>query len=140
MKKRIAPLLAVMCLLFALVFSGCSGKPTLEDYFNSDAMQTMLDTVTQQYEAQGMGVNIFAQGDEMHYEFTLKDVETTEEDRSTYTQQLQAGMDSNASTFEGIADDVKDAVSNDNVVVVVTYLDGAGNELLTQSYSADAAQ
>jgi hypothetical protein len=139
MKKRILTLTAAVCLLLTLVLSACGGKPTLEEYFNSDAMQTIVSATAEQYEAQGIGVEMYASGDELHYDFTINGLETTEADRETYAQALQETLDASGDSFVDTAAQIKDAVTNEAVTVVVTYLDGAGNELVSQSYSsADA--
>ena len=116
-----------------------TGLSSLEDYMNSEIMQSTLASTVEQYEAQGMGVNIYAEGDELRYEFTISDLETTEDDRAIYTESLQAGMEATADTFRSMAAQIKAAVTNDEVIVVVTYLDGAGNELLSQSFSSNDA-
>lgn len=116
-----------------------SGLASLEDYFNSDDMQSVIASTVEQYEAQGMGVKMYAQGDELRYEFTINDLETTEDDRAVYAETLQAGLEATADTFRSMAAQMKDAVSNNEVIVVVTYLDGAGNELFSQSYSSNDA-
>lgn len=139
MKKRILALTAALCLLFALVLTGCGGKQSLEDYFNSDAMQKLVSATAEQYEAQGIGVEVYASGDELHYDFTVNGLETTEEDRATYAETLQPVLDESASSFVDTASQIKNAVTNDEVVVVVTYLDGSGNELISQSYSSNDA-
>lgn len=45
-------------------------------------------------------------------------------------------MESAASTFQDTADQAKEVVTNDTVTVVVSYFDGDGNVLYTQSFTA----
>ena len=116
------------------------GSVTLEDFFNSDTMQAVVEATAEQYEAQGISSTMYAEGNELRYEFTMTSIgETTEEERAVYAEALKAGMETNADAFQSTADQVKSVVSNDEVVVVVTYLDGAGNVLYTQSFSSSDA-
>lgn len=117
-----------------------NGESDLENYVNSDAMQTVFDTLKEQYESQGITTEIYAEGNELRYEFTMNDLETTEEDRELYEQILKESLEGNEDAFIDTAVQAKEAVSNDVVVVVVTYLDGAGNVLYTQSYSSEDAE
>ena len=103
-------------------------------------MQTVFDTLKEQYESQGITTEIYAEGNELRYEFTMNDLETTEEDRELYEQILKESLEGNEDAFIDTAVQAKEAVSNDVVVVVVTYLDGAGNVLYTQSYSSEDAE
>ncbi len=114
--------------------------PSLEDYFNSGIMQTAIDATKKQYEGQGISVDMYAEGDELHYDFALSDIETTDEDRAAYSDSLKASMEANADTFLNTAVQVKEAVSNEKVVVIVSYFDAAGNELYSQSFSSDDAE
>lgn len=120
--------------------SSDSDLPTLEEFFNSDMMQAMVSAFKEQYEAEGIQATMYAQGDELWYEFTLAD-ELTEEDRSYFAEALQTSIGAEADTYLNSAAQMKSAVSNDVVIIVVSCLDGAGNELFSQSFSsADAAQ
>ena len=76
--------------------SGSEEGVTLEDYFNSDAMQEL----------------------------------------AAFSDALAASMESAASTFQDTADQAKEVVTNDTVTVVVSYFDGDGNVLYTQSFTA----
>ena len=128
MKKRILSLAAASCLLLILAACGggdapqeespsgapaseapvqesapaqdSSGLPTLEDYFNSDAMQELVDATAAQYGEEGTSAAMYA---------------------------------------ESTAAELKSMVSNEEVVVVVTFMDGAGNVLYSQSFSSNDA-
>lgn len=139
MKKRILSLAAAACLILSL--AACGDKPSLESYLNSDEMQSTLSSTVEQFEAQGMGVEVYAEGDELRYEFTISSLTgLSDDDRALYAETLQAAMDAVSTTFEDIAAQVSDAVSNDSVTVVVTYLDGDGGELFSQSFSPAEAE
>ena len=128
MKKRILSLAMAACLALSmmLTLSAC-GKKNLEEYFNTDTMQKLVTSSVEQYESQGM---------ELHYDLTLTTIETTDDDRSVYAEALEAGLAETAQTFVDAAKDVQKSVSNETVLVVVTYFDAAGVELASQSFSS----
>lgn len=162
MKKRIFALLTMVCLAVSLAACGGdateettsdttsqsttssessdSDLPSLEDYFNSDVMQSFVDTAKSQYEQEGISAKLYAEGDELRYEFSMDDVVTTEEERPALAEALKASTEANAESYASTAAQIKEGVSNDVVIVVVSFFDGEGNELYTQSFSsADAA-
>lgn len=116
-----------------------TGLPTLEEFMSSDLMQTTLDTAISQYE-EGFEVALYAEGDQLHFDFTVTSLpETTEEERTLYADVLKGTMESAGTTFNAVASQVKDSVSNEVVEVVISYLDGAGNVIYSVTYSsADA--
>ena len=164
MKKRVLSVAAIACLILSLV--ACSGNgggetpsaslpetetpapvetddsglPTLEDYFNSSLMQSVIETAKEQYGTDGVSVELYASGNELRYDFTMEDLETTEEERAEMQDELKATMEPNVETFTNTAAQMKSVVSNTEVIVVVTYLDGAGNELYSQSFSSKDAE
>lgn len=110
---------------------------TLEDYFNSDAMQALVESTKEQYEEQGITAAMYAEGDELKYDFTVTTMTgLSEEELTAFSDALAASMESAASTFQDTADQAKEVVTNDTVTVVVTYFDGDGNVLYTQSFTS----
>ena len=96
MKKRLIALLTMMCVAVSLAACGGSATqeettsdttaetttssdasdsdlPSLEESFAADGeeVQSMLDAMQAQYEDQGISVKLYAEGDEMHYDFTI---------------------------------------------------------------------
>ena len=157
MKKRLIALLTMMCVAVSLAACGGSATqeettsdttaetttssdasdsdlPFLEESFAADGeeVQSMLDAMQAQYEDQGISVKLYAEGDEMHYDFTIDNVVATEE----LTEALKAGTEASATSYYELAKTVKDSVSNDVVIVVLTFFDGEGNELYSQSFSS----
>lgn len=117
--------------------SGSEEGVTLEDYFNSDAMQALVESTKEQYEEQGITAAMYAEGDELKYDFTVTTMTgLSEEELAAFSDALAASMESAASTFQDTADQAKEVVTNDTVTVVVTYFDGDGNVLYTQSFTA----
>ena len=128
MKKsnRVLSLLVVACM--ALSLAACGGDDAAQGSSSAASVSS------------GAEQTMYAEGNELRYEFTMTSIgETTEEERAVYAEALKAGMETNADAFQSTADQVKSVVSNDEVVVVVTYLDGAGNVLYTQSFSSSDA-
>lgn len=163
MKKRIFALCAAACLAFSITACGGgsdtqdaatdsteqtaeteesadSGLPSLEEYFNSDAMQSMVDAAKEQYEEEGISAELYAEGDELRYDFTMTDIVTTEEERPALAEALQTSTEANADSYINTATEAKAAVSNDTVTVVLTFMDGEGNVLYTQSFSSEDAE
>ena len=117
--------------------SGSEEGVTLEDYFNSDAMQALVESTKEQYEEQGITAAMYAEGDELKYDFTVTTMTgLSEEELAAFSDALAASMESAASTFQDTADRAKEVVTNDTVTVVVSYFDGDGNVLYTQSFTA----
>ena len=167
MKKRIVSMAAVVCLALSLSACGGGGDTadntaqettgqtetadtadtadtaegmTLEDYFNSDVMQAMVNAAKEQYSEEGIEAEMYAEGDELRYVFTMTDVETTEDERAVLAEALKVSTESSADSFIDTAVQAKEVVTNDEVIVVVTYMDGAGNELYSQSFSSADAE
>lgn len=166
MKKRILSLAAASCLLLTLAACGgdapqespsgapaseapvqesapaqdSSGLPTLEDYFNSDAMQELVDATAAQYGEEGTSAAMYAEGNELRYDFTIDSLETSEEERAVYAEALQSSTEAGADAYRSTAAELKSMVSNEEVVVVVTFMDGAGNVLYSQSFSSNDAE
>lgn len=167
MKKRIVSMAAVVCLALSLSACGGGGDTadntaqettgqtetadtadtadtsdgmTLEDYFNSDVMQAMVNAAKEQYSEEGIEAEMYAEGDELRYVFTMTDVETTEDERAVLAEALKASTEASADSFIDTAKQAKEVVTNDEVIVVVTYMDGAGNELYSQSFSSADAE
>ena len=165
MKKRILSLAVMLCLVFSLAACGGDSSKesttqetaieesttqettedtsdseegvTLEDYFNSDAMQALVESTKEQYEEQGITAAMYAEGDELKYDFTVTTMTgLSEEELTAFSDALAASMESAASTFQDTADQAKEVVTNDTVTVVVSYFDGDGNVLYTQSFTA----
>ena len=84
MKKRIVSMAAVVCLALSLSACGGGGDTadntaqettgqtetadtaegmTLEDYFNSDVMQAMVNAAKEQYSEEGIEAEMYAEGD-----------------------------------------------------------------------------
>ena len=100
-------------------------------------MQALVESTKEQYEEQGITAAMYAEGDELKYDFTVNTMTgLSEEELTAFSDALAASMESAASTFQDTADQAKEVVTNDTVTVVVSYFDGDGNVLYTQSFTA----
>lgn len=117
-----------------------SSLPTLEEFMSSDTMKTTIEAAIGQTESEDFTVDLYAEGNQLHFDYTVTSLpETTEEERALYAGVLESSMESAGDAFSTVASQVKDAVSNEVVEVVISYLDGAGNVIYSATYSsADA--
>lgn len=110
---------------------------TLEDYFNSDTIQALMESTKEQYEEAGITVDMYAEGDELRYDLTVNTATgLSEEDRAIYSDAFKESTEAAEEAYQDTADQAKKIVSNDTVTVIVTYFDGDGNVLYTQSFTA----
>lgn len=138
-KKRTVSLILVVCMAISMMvtMTAC-GKKSLEDYMNSSAMQKMVETYTDQYESQGMGMKMYAEGDDLHMDVVMNDITSpSSEELAIYQEALETELENQRSTFEDMANQMKDACSNSTVNVVVTYLASDGTtELGSMSFAS----
>ena len=114
-----------------------SSLPTLEEFMNSDMMKTTIEAAIGQTESEDFTVDLYAEGNQLHFDYTVTSLpETTEEERTLYADVLKGTMESAGTTFNAVASQVKDSVSNEVVEVVISYLDGAGNVIYSVTYSS----
>ena len=131
-KKKIITLVATIMLLVTstLALAGC-GSTTLEDYVNgdSDAQQQLSDLESSLGE--GGSVTIKDNNIEMIYKYgeTYDDATV-----SAMKTQLEKGMTSMDSTFQGLVDELKDESGIDDASMTIIYQDASGTELYSKTY------
>ncbi len=106
---------------------------TVEDFVNSDLMQTQLDSMKSSLDDDTMSIELTGEGNKLIYTFTYKDLEGV--DAATLGPALESSLENMASTFESIASSLKSAVEVDDPVVVVTYLGPDGEELCSKEFT-----
>lgn len=132
--KAIATAL-VMTLMLAM--TACGNKDAaLEKYFQTDEMQQMVQEAKDSVEGSGMSIEILAEGNTLIYEYTFEDGSFDESMIDAVKEQLVSGLESEASTFEGIASDLNDELKVDNSKVVVRYFYN-GESLAESEYSTN---
>ncbi len=134
MKKHLKRLLAgVLAVLMALSLVACSSKyKTMQDYVNSSEVQEQIASVKEEVESAGMQIEVKGEGNKFIYVYTLDINDVPDEVAS----QLESGLTAQASTFEELAEALKQEVQVDNPVVVVQYVDSDGKEIYSQEFTA----
>lgn len=126
----------VMTLMLAITACGGNKDAALEKYFQTDEMQEMVQEAKDSVEGSGMSIEILAEGNTLIYEYTFEEDSFDDSMLDAVKEQLVSGLESAASTFEGIASDLNDELKVENSTVVVRYLYN-GETLAESEYTAD---
>ena len=126
----------VMTLMLAMTACGGNKDAALEKYFQTDEMQEMVQEAKDSVEGSGMSIEILAEGNTLIYEYTFEEDSFDDSMLDAVKEQLVSGLESTASTFEGIASDLNDGLKVENSTVVVRYLYN-GETLAESEYTAD---
>lgn len=126
----------VMTLMLAMTACGGNKDAALEKYFQTDEMQEMVQEAKDSVEGSGMSIEILAEGNTLIYEYTFEEDSFDDSMLDAVKEQLVSGLESTASTFEGIASDLNDELKVENSTVVVRYLYN-GETLAESEYTAD---
>lgn len=126
----------VMTLMLAMTACGGNKDAALEKYFQTDEMQEMVQEAKDSVEGSGMSIEILAEGNTLIYEYTFEEDSFDDSMLDAVKEQLVSGLESTASTFEGIASDLNDELKVENSTVVVRYLYN-GETLADSEYTAD---
>ena len=117
-----------LLLAMAVMFAGCGGPETLEEYINSDEeAKSTIDSLS----TSGMTVDVT--GNTLTYTYTYPqtfDAATVELMKS----ELGNAMESMDSSFESIGDTLEEGSGIDDITVRVVYEDAAGTELFSEDY------
>ena len=125
----------VMTLMLAMTACGGNKDAALEKYFQTDEMQEIVQEAKDRLEASGMSIEILAEGNTLIYEYTFEEDSFDDSMLDAVKEQLVSGLESTASTFEGIASDLNDELKVENSTVVVRYLYN-GETLAESEYTA----
>ena len=139
MKKTTLKTIAIaLVMTLMLAMSACGGNKdaALEKYFQTDEMQEMVQEAKDSVEGSGMSIEILAEGNTLIYEYTFEEDSFDDSMLDAVKEQLVSGLESTASTFEGIASDLNDELKVENSTVVVRYLYN-GETLAESEYTAD---
>lgn len=126
----------VMTLMLAMTACGGNKDAALEKYFQTDEMQEMVQEAKDSVEGSGMSIEILAEGNTLIYEYTFEEDSFDDSMLDAVKEQLVSGLESAASTFEGIASDLNDELKVENSTVVVRYLYN-GETLAESEFTAD---
>ena len=138
MKKTLRTITMALVMTLMLAMTACGGNKdaALEEYFQTDEMQEMIQEAKDSVEGSGMSIEILAEGNSLIYEYTFEEDSFDDSMLDAVKDQLVSGLDSAASTFEGIASDLNDELKVDNSTVIVRYLYN-GETLAEREYSAN---
>lgn len=139
MKKttlRTIAIVLVMTLMLAMTACGGNKDAALEEYFQTDEMQEMIQEAKDSVEGSGMSIEILAEGNSLIYEYTFEEDSFDDSMLDAVKDQLVSGLESAASTFEGIASDLNEELKVDNSTVIVRYLYN-GETLAEREYTAN---
>ena len=112
----------------AMMFAGCGGPSTLEEFVNSnEEAKSQIDSLS----TSGMTVDIT--DNTLTYTYTYPQ---TFDDATAglMATELESAMDSMESTFESIGDTLEEESGIDGITVRVIYEDSAGTELFSEDY------
>ena len=132
MKKVLSSVLALaMVFAMALSFTSCNnGKiDSIEAFVATDEMQSQIK---ESVEDGTLTMDIVAEGNKLVYVYTYQtdlDIEATKEALATAIEQQ-------ASVFENVAKEIKNAVNVENPIVEVRYLAKDGTEIYSQEFTA----
>ena len=126
----------VIALMLAMTACGGNRDAALEEYFQTDEMQEMVQEAKDSVEESGMSIEILAEGNTLIYEYTFEENSFDDSMIDAVKEQLVSGLESTASTFEGIASDLNEELKVDNSKVVVRYLYN-GEALAESEYTAN---
>ena len=125
---------AIMVVAITLSMAGCNNTITVQDYIESDAFKTEMETLKEQFEGQGISVDVSAKDNALIYSYTLEQ-ELSEEDLELYQQTLEAASSTLDTTLKQVYDEMVKAVSDDSTVsVTMEYKDAAGTEIASFTY------
>ncbi len=132
--KKIALILAAALIAVTSIFcfAGCGDSPEqkLANYVASDECRKELDSMKSTYESM-MDVDVRAEGKSLVYDLTYK-TELPEESLDT----VKSSLESLSSTYEGIANSIKESVGIDDPSVVVKINTKDGTNIFSKTYNA----
>lgn len=133
--KRFAALFLAVVLAFSLVAcGGQDGAAALKKYVDSDEFQTAMKQQTSAYEQMGLKLDITVEGEQLIYTCTF--AEQVDNTDNALGEQFDAALDAQASTFEGIASQLKSELKIANPTVLVKYVNADGTEVASKTFSA----
>ena len=103
----------------------------MQEYVRSAEMQAQVASLQQTMEEQGLNMTITGDGNKLIYTYTYPS-----EVPDVMGDALESALQAQSSTFESIAETLKQAVDVDNPVVVVRYLSSDGTEICSMEFGA----
>ncbi len=133
--KRFAALFLAVVLAFSLVAcGGQDGAAALKKYVESNEFQTLIQTQASAYEEMGIKLDISVEGEQLIYACSF--AEQLDNTDNVLGEAFGAALDQQASTFEGIATQLKTELNIANPTVLVKYVNADGSILASKTFSA----
>ncbi len=126
----------VMTQMLAITACGKNKDAALEEYFQTEEMQKMVQEAKDSVNDSEISIEILAEGNTLIYEYTFEEGSIDDSMLDAVKEQLVSGCESEASTYEGIASDLNEELKVDNASVIVRYLYN-GETLAESEYTAD---
>ena len=126
--------LTVLAMVFCLAACGQTPEQKLNSYIESETFQSQLDSMKSSVESM-MDMDVRAEDNKLVYEITYK----TQIDDSLLDatkEQLDSTFNAMSSTYEGIADTLKEELGIENPVVVLSILNADGTQITSLEFSA----
>ncbi len=105
---------------------------SLEDYFNDPTVKEAFDALKDAMEGSGMSMDIVIEGNKMTYVYTFEEVAKD----ASVEEQLNAGLDEEAATFEQTAASMEEESGVEGVIVGVEYVDCNGETIVSREFTA----
>ncbi|MEE0914332.1 MAG: DUF4854 domain-containing protein [Ruminococcus sp.] len=137
MKKFLTAIVAVLAavtMVFGMTACGQTPEQKLNSYIESETFQSQLDSMKSSVESM-MDMDVRAEDNKLVYEITYK----TQIDDSLLDatkEQLDSTFNAMSSTYEGIADTLKEELGIENPVVVLSILNADGTQITSLEFSA----
>ena len=137
MKKFLTAIVAVLAavtMVFGMTACGQTSEQKLNSYIESETFQSQLDSMKSSVESM-MDMDVRAEDNKLVYEITYK----TQIDDSLLDvtkEQLDSTFNDMSSTYEGIADTLKEELGIENPIVVLSILNADGTQITSLEFSA----
>lgn len=126
--KRKFPIIVVLAIAFTFMLASCGEPSNFEEYIkNNEEISEELEV----YCFQGMDVDVSGNTITFTYEYDETFDETT---AALMTKELNNALKGNAENFTSIKNRYIEKTGFEDLTVVITYVDGEGNELCTGKY------
>ncbi len=113
--------------------SGLKIFNSLEEYVNSDIVQSVIDTFKNQLSGNGMDIAITAEGDTLVYTFTYSTLTKTE----GMDEMMKAAVEAQDDTFQTSANQMKALVNLPTLYLEIRYVDANGELIFSKTYTAE---
>ncbi len=112
---------------------GAAQFSSMKEYAESKKVQDSVTTLNESLKDAGMVLSITGEGDKLIYTYKMNG-EITDDIKKEIQEDIFTAQ---ADTFKTVAASLKSEVQSDNPIVVVTYQDKDGKEVISQEFPAE---